>query len=53
MDTPNAHQSHDADADPSAEQLRRQRDEGLDELARISDGTGLYDDEVSATRLRR
>ena len=53
MDTRNAHQSHDADPDPLAEQLRRQRDEGLDELARISDEAGLYDDDVSATRLRR
>ena len=38
---------------PSAEQRRREGDEGLDELARISEETGLSDDEVTATRLRR
>ena len=53
MDTPNRRQSHGADADPSAEELRRERDEGLDELARISEEAGLFDDEVTAMRLRR
>jgi hypothetical protein len=53
MDTPNRRQSRDADADPSAQQLRRERDEGLDVLAHLSEEAGLYDDEVTATRLRR
>ena len=35
------------------ERIRTERKEGLDELARISEGAGMYDDEVTRTRLRR
>ena len=35
------------------ERIRTERKEGLDELARISDDAGLYDDEVTRTRVRR
>jgi len=35
------------------ERIRTERKEGLDELARISDDAGLYDDEVTRTRARR
>jgi len=35
------------------ERIRTERKEELDELARISDDAGLYDDEVTRTRVRR
>jgi excisionase family DNA binding protein len=35
------------------ERIRTERKEGLDELARISDDAGLYEDEVTRTRVRR
>ena len=35
------------------DRVRRGRTEALDELAEISDDAGLYDDEVTQTRLRR
>lgn len=51
MDEPNLPASPDAD-DASAE-LKQAREAGLDELVRASEEAGLYDDEVTATRLRR
>ena len=35
------------------ERIQRERDEGLDELAAVSQDAGLYSDEVTHTRLRR
>jgi excisionase family DNA binding protein len=35
------------------ERIQHERDEGLDELAAVSQDAGLYDDEVTRTRLRR
>lgn len=35
------------------DRIRHERDAALDELAEISDEAGLYDDEVTRTRLRR
>ncbi len=36
-----------------SERSRRERDEALDEIGAISQEAGLYDDDVSRTRLRR
>ena len=53
MDESSLPENRDADGDASVDHRRRERDAGLDELARISEEAGLFDDEVTATRLRR
>lgn len=53
MDESRLPEGGDARGDATADQRRRERDAGLDELVRISEEAGLYDDEVTATRFHR
>ena len=53
MDESKLPDSGDAGRAASGDQHRRERDAGLDELVRLSEEAGLYDDEVTATRIRR
>ena len=53
MDESSLPEDPDADGDASVDHRRRERGAGLDELTRISEEAGLYDDEVTETRLRR